>query len=678
MRWFSAPVRLAAACALCASTFFFAPHTAVRAGDDLPQPFDASLVDRSKNACTDFFAYATSRWRDAHPIPPAYSVYGYIETLVDQTRDIVRAVIEDAQRNPGTPGSNAQKIGTLYGTCMDTAAIERAGLTPIEPEFARIAAIRTRSQLTPELAHLNVIGVDVGFDVHSTQDFRDSRKVIAELDPGGLGLPERDYYLRLDKESQVIRGKYVAHVAKMLALSGDKAASRDASAILAFETALARATLPVAETRDPQAVYHPMSAQAAGALIPRVTLAEYLRDASVPVSNPVNVAEPGFLRGLNRLAADAPPATWRAYFRWHLLDAYAQVLPKRFDDEHFSFAGSVLSGRREQLPRWKRCVGAEDTYLGLAVGRAYVDKAFSPQAKQRATDTTLRIRDAFSREIAGLSWMSPPTKKYAQAKLAAMGFKIGYPGKWRDYSGYEVTAASYYGNVQRGHAFERAYDLEQIGKPVDRTRWDMNPQTVNAYNDTSKNEIVLPAAQFQPPFFSDGAGDPANLGATGGATIGHEMTHGFDDEGRRFDLHGNLRNWWTTADLKAFTAKAGCIIRQFDDTVAIDNVHYQGKLVAGEAIADLGGMVLGYRALESSLAGKPQPDIDGFSPEQQFFLAFAQSWTENVRPESARNEALTDPHPLPRDRVDQTVADIPQWYSAFNCPKPPKPVCVVW
>jgi putative endopeptidase len=678
MRLVSAAIRLAAALAVFAGASVFAPPAGVRADGTMPAPFDLASIDRSKNACSDFFEFATGNWRKAHPIPAAYREYGYIEALVDHTRDIVRGILEDAQRAPGDAGSNTQKIGSFYGSCMDAAAIERAGLTPIAGELARIDAIGSRSRLTAALTHLHGIGVDAGFALTPTQDFRDSTKVIAEFDQAGIGLPERDYYLRADKESQTLRSQYTRHVAKMLAMSGDASARADAPAVVAFETALAKGSTPAAGLRDPEAVYHPMKSPAVAVLMPHVAVATYLGATHVPAGGIVNVAEPPFLRAFDRTVATAPLPTWRAYLRWRLLDAYATMLPKRFDDENFAFRGRVLDGRKEQLPRWKRCVTEANLFLGEAVGAAYVAKTFPAEAKQRALDMTLRIRDAYRAEMLALPWMSPATKRTAVAKLDAMGLKVGYPDVWRSYAGYTVEPGAYFANVERGRTFERGYQLAQIGKPVDRKRWGMTPQTVNAYNDTQRNEIVLPAAQLQPPFFDVNADDAANLGATGAGTVGHEMTHGFDDEGHKFDLHGNVRNWWTAKDLKAFDARAACVIKQFDNTVAIGAVHYQGKLVAGEAIADLGGTVIGYRALQSALATTPQEKIEGFTPEQRYFIAFAQSWTESVRPEAARNQALTDPHPIPRDRVNQTVLNVPAWYTAFNCPPPPKPVCAPW
>ncbi len=679
MKLLPAAARLAAAVALFAGLSALSAHQQpARAGDGIPAPFDAATMDRGANACTDFFQYATGGWRKAHPIPAAYSEYGYIEQLVDRTREIVRATLEDARKNPGPQGGDQQKIGTLYGACMDTAAIERQGLAPLAPELARIASLTERAALAPEIAHLHGIGVDAGFALSPTQDFRDSSKVIAEVDQAGIGLPERDYYLRPDADSRKLRAAYVRHVEKMLALSGDASARADAGAVMAFETALARGSKPAADLRDPEAVYHPLSTRAVAGLAPHAAFAGYLRAANVPTSGFVNVAEPQFLEAYDRALATAPLSAWRAYLRWRLLDAAATALPKRFDDEDFAFHGTLLRGRKEQLPRWKRCVEVDNALLGEAVGRAYVAKTFPPAAKQRALDMTERIRAAYRAEMAALPWMTAATKRTAIAKLDAMGLKVGYPDRWRSYAGFDVRPGAYLADLARGRAFERAYQLAQIGKPLDRHRWGMTPQTVNAYNDTQRNEIVLPAAQLQRPFFDPNADDASNLGATGAGTVGHEMTHGFDDEGHKFDLHGNVRNWWTKRDLAQFDARAKCVVKQFDDTVAIGTTHYQGRLVAGEAIADLGGTVLGYRALETSLAGKSHAAVDGFTPEQRYFLAFAQSWTEEVRPESAKTQALTDPHPIPRDRVNQTVADVPEWYTAFNCTPPPKPVCDVW
>jgi predicted metalloendopeptidase len=678
MGFAASAVRFALALAVAGGLAVAARGAAVEPVASFGAPFDPKAMDMSASACKDFFAYATGTWRKAHPIPAAYSEYGYIEALVDDTLGVLRSTLDDAAANPGAPGSDTQKIGTYYAACMDTATIERAGLAPIAPELARIAALTTRPALVAEFARLHEAGVDVGFALAPTQDFKDSSHVIAEIDQAGLGLPERDYYLRTDAESRAARAGYRTHVTTMLRLAGDAAAAADADAVLALETQLARGSVPAADLRDPAAVYHPMHVAALAALAPHIDVAGYFAAAHVPSAGIVNAAEPRFLTTLDAVVATAPLAAWRAYLTWHVLHAYGPELPARFADATFAFYGTTLRGAKAQQPRWKRCVNETNAALGEALGRAYVARTFPPAAKQRALDMTLRIRAAYAAEIGALPWMSARTKRTAEAKLAAMGLKVGYPDRWRNYSGFTVTHGPFAANVARGRVFERAFQLAKIGKPLDRSSWSMTPQTVNAYNDTTRNEIVLPAAQLQKPFFDESAPDADNLGATGAGTVGHEMTHGFDDEGHKFDLHGNLRNWWTPADLAKFEARAQCVIDRFSHTTAVGNVQYQGRLVSGEAIADLGGVVIGYRALEHSLAGGSRDARDGFTPEQRYFLAYAQSWTEEVRPEAARTEALTDPHPLPRDRVNVTLANVPEWYAAFGCAKPPKPVCSVW
>ncbi|MGB8266941.1 MAG: M13 family metallopeptidase [Candidatus Velthaea sp.] len=677
MRLSASLLRLAAACALFAGLAFM-HQPAGRAVTPLGEPFDPAAMDTSVNACSNFFEYATGTWRKQHPIPAAYREYGYTEALIDQTRDIVRTTLEQARANPGGPGSDTQKIGDFYGSCLDTAAIERAGLRPLEPALARIAAIHDRAGLVATVAYLRTIGVDAAFSVSASPDSKNAESMIAEIDQGGLGLPERDYYFRSDAASRTLRAQYRTHVTTMLRLSGDANAAADAAAAYDVELILAKASKPVADLRDPYALYNPMRLAKLAALAPHFAMRSYFADAQVPAGGTMTVSEPAFIRGLDQAVVAVPLAGWRAYLRWRLLDAYAGALPKRFDDESFAFSGRILNGTKEQLPRWKRCIALEDRLLGEVLGRAYVAQTFPPAAKTQALGMSERIRSAYRAEMAALTWLTPATKRIATAKLDAMVLKVGYPDRWRSYAGYRVTPEGYLANLERGQRFAYAFDKSQINKPVDHSLWYMTPQTVNAYNAISPNEIVLPAAQLQKPFFDPAAPDADNLGATGAGTVGHEMTHGFDDEGHKFDLHGNLVNWWTPSDLKAFDARANCVIKQFDDTVAIGGIHYQGRLDSGEAIADLGGTVIGYRALEASLTGKSHDPVDGFTPEQRYFLAFAQSWTESVRPEAARREALTDPHPLPRDRVNNTVANVPGWYDAFNCPKPPKPLCEVW
>jgi len=678
MHFLSPALRLGAALSLVA-TFAIVQHAHVgRADAPLAAPFDQSAMDTTANACKDFFGYATGTYRKNHPIPAAYSEYGYIEALEDTTRSILRKTLAAAKANPGEAGSDTQKIGAFYGSCLDTASIEQADLQPITPELARIASVSDRPALLATLAHLRTIGVDVGFAIDGQPDFKNSERVIATISQAGLGLPERDYYFRADAASRKIRTQYQAHVQKMLAMSGDPAAALDTVGAYAIETALARGSKPAADLRDPAAVYHPMQLAGVATLAPHLEIAQFLSESKIPTTGTINVATPSFLGAVDRTVASAPLAQWRAYLRSRLIEAYAPTLPKRFDEEAFAFNGKILSGQKEQLPRWKRCIAAEDQLLGEAVGRAYVAEAFPPSAKARALDMSERIRKAYGSEMNALTWMTPATKRIAVAKLNAMVLKVGYPERWRSYAGYDVVPTSYFANVKNGRSFAYAFGSRLIGRPVDHSLWYMTPQTVNAYNAISPNEIVLPAAQLQRPFFDENAPDPDNLGATGAGTVGHEMTHGFDDEGHKFDLRGNLANWWTPTDLKQFDARANCVIKQFDDTVAIGTTHYQGRLDSGEAIADLGGVVIGYRALEDSLQSGSREAVDGFTPEQRYFLAFAQSWTESVRPELAKRLALTNPHPIPRDRVNNTVANVPEWYAAFHCGPPPKAICRVW
>ncbi len=678
MRLLRAAARLVAAIGVCAGLQLYGAHAATGPVQQLAEPFDASAIDPHGNACEDFFGYATGAYRKGHPIPPAFTEYGYIEQLVDATREIVRDILVHAQRDPGAAGSNAEKLGIFYTSCMDTAAIERRGLAPLAPELARIDALQRSSELSAEFEHLHAIGVDAGFAFNATQDYHNSAHTIGELDQAGLGLPERDYYLRGDADSRKLRAQYLAYVSRLLSLSGSSDALTAARSVVALETRFARASTPAADLREPEATYHPMTLTAIAALAPHVALRSYLRAQAVTTGDTVNVAEPAFLEAVDAALTDVPLPIWKRYMRWRLLDTFAPALPARFDNEHFAFREHILNGAAAQLPRWKRCVSATDLYLGEAVGEAYVAKVFPRAAKVRALTLSVRIKDAYRNEMEGLSWMTPATKRIAEAKLTAMGLKVGYPQRWRSFATYAVTPDSYAANIARGATFERNYELARIGRPVDRTAWSMTPQTVNAYNDTQRNEIVLPAAQLQRPFFDFASDDAANLGATGGGTIGHEMTHGFDDEGHKFDAAGNLRNWWTSRDLMQFNARAHCVIDQFNNTVAVGNVHYQGRLVAGEAIADLGGVIIGDHALRTTLAKHPGQRIAGFTPEQRYFLAFAQSWAENIRPEAARRQALTDPHPLPRDRVNATLANIPAWYAAFGCVKPPRPICEIW
>lgn len=627
-------------------------------------------MDQSCAPCKDFNQFANGTWEAKNPIPPSYPSWGVDNEVAERNRDILHEILEQSARNTMVVhGSNEQKIGDYYASCMDTARIDSQGLKPLQPELNRIQQISDVTGLEAEVAHLQQLGVDVLFGVDSTQDFADSTQVTGEVDQGGLGLPDRDYYTRPDAKSQEQRAEYVKHVAKMFELMGDPAATAasEAQTVMTIETELAKASQTVVERRDPNNVYHRMPQARLRTLAPTFPWESYFGAVGLAGKGDVNVVAPDFFKGMGQLVASQPIANWKIYLRWHVVDTAAPALPTAFVMENFHFNGTILTGAKEILPRWKRCVRSTDHALGEALGQIYVQKAFPPEAKARALVMVKNLEAALADDIRTLPWMSEATRQQALIKLKAINNKIGYPDKWRDYSTLEISRDSYVGNVFRADQFEFRRVLNKVGKPVDRSEWDMSPPTVNAYYNPQLNEIVFPAGILQPPFFDFQADDAANYGSMG-AIIGHEMTHGFDDEGSQFDAQGNKKNWWTPEDLKNFEARGACVANQFDGFVAVDNLHENGKLVEGESIADLGGLAIAYAAFEKSLQGKPRPkDIDGFTPEQRFFIAYAQSWAENVRPEYARMETNVDPHPVPKFRVLGPLSNLPAFAKAFNC-----------
>jgi putative endopeptidase len=648
---------------------------------------DLHNLDRTCPACTDFYQYATGGWRAANPIPPAYATWGRFDTLNEHNRDVLHGILEaDAADTSAPPDSNRHKLGAFYATCLAANEVENAGTAPIADELARIDALTDRAALGAEIARLHVLGAGVVFNFGSAPDAKHAQSVIAEIDQGGLGLPNRDYYTKNDASTLAIRAKYRAHVAAIFVLGGDDAqtAAKRAESVLTFETTLARAQLRPVELRDPAATYHKMSFAQLRADAPHIDWPGYTHTVGAPAFASLNVSEPSYLRAADAALVRAPLGQWKSYLRWQLLSSYANTLGKAWVGENFAFYGRVLSGTKEQLPAWKRCVGAVDASLGEALGQEYVAKAFTPAAKARALALVNNLQATLHDDIATLSWMSPKTRDYALFKLAAYAHKIGYPSKWIDYSSMTVSDASYAANAESSAAFAWHRDMRKIGKSLDRAEWAMTPPTVNAYYNPSQNEIVFPAGILQLPFFNPDADDAVNYGAIG-MVIGHEMTHGFDDEGRQFDANGNFRNWWTASDAAHFKTRSSCIVNEFNGFQVVPGVHEQGELVQGEAIADLGGLTIAYRAYERSLLGKPRPaNIDGFTPEQRFFLGFAQVWAENDRPESLRLEAATDPHPAARFRVNGTVANMPEFAAAFACSRtaamvrPPAQRCVIW
>ena len=623
--------------------------------------FDLADLDTTCKPCEDFFNYATGGWIKRNPIQPEYASWGRFNALQNHNQEVLRQVLEAAALDKKAAGSIEQKIGDFYSACMNTDAIEASGIKPIEPELERIAAIGNLAQLQDEVAHLQSQGTRVLFGFGSEQDDKNSQQVIGAASQGGLGLPDRDYYTKEDDKSKQIRDQYVQHIAKMMELAGDSAdkASAEARTVLTIETQLAQNSKTRVERRDPESNYHKMDPAGLRALTPDFSWDTYFRNVGFANIHEVNVGQPEFFKALDKELKSVPISDWRIYLRWHLIRASAPALSGKFVDENFNFYGRTLTGAKEIQPRWKRCVNATDRALGEALGQKYVEKVFPPQAKQRAHEMVQNLVAALHSDIETLPWMSDPTRKQALAKLAAMNLKIGYPDKWRDYSSYQVARDSYVENLQRGSAFEFHRELAKIDKPVDRNEWDMSPPTVNAYYDPNMNEIVFPAGILQPPFFDAKADDALNYGGIG-AVIGHEMTHGFDDQGAQYDAQGNLHNWWTPEDLKNFKERTACVEKQFDSFVVVDDLHENGKLVLGESIADLGGLTLAHMAFDRTLTGKPEPPkVDGFTPEQRFFLSFARIWGTIARPEYERMMTTVDPHPLPRFRAAGALMNMP-------------------
>ncbi|HEY5752849.1 MAG TPA: M13 family metallopeptidase [Chthoniobacterales bacterium] len=635
-----------------------------------PPAFDPKTIDPSVKPCADFFDYANGNWIKSNPIPAEYSIWGSFIQLAESNNQHLKAILEEATSDKSAAeGSIRRKIGDFYASGMDIEAVNKAGVAPLQPEFDRIAALKTSADIPALLAHFHLAGIAAGFNFFADQDAKDSTRVIAQLFQGGLGLPDRDYYTRTDAASQKQRDQYLEHVAKMFGLLGDKAedAAANARIVLKIETTLAEASMTNVQLRDPNAIYHKLTLAEVQALTPDFNWNLYLDRFGLSDPGDINVGQPGFLKKVNDLLKTTSIDDWKTYFRWHLITETADELSDPFVNENFRFYGQVLTGAKELKPRWKRVLAATNNALGEALGQLYVAKYFPPEAKSRVLDLVAALRHALRERIAAATWMSETTKKAAFAKLDHFTVKMGYPDKWRDYSSLQIDRQSYVGNVLRGNAFEVRRTLAKIGKPVDRTEWLMTPQTVNAYYNPSMNEIVFPAGILQPPFFSPNADDAINFGGIG-AVIGHEMTHGFDDEGRQYDASGNLKEWWTPVDLKNFNARARKIIDQYGAYAAIDGLKLNGELTQGENIADNGGVRVAWTALQQQWAKAGKPGlIDGFTPEQRFFLGWAQVWRSNIRDEALRTRVLTDPHSPAKFRVNGVVNNMPEFFKAFGC-----------
>src|SRR5277367_6649346 len=665
-----------------AALLIFSGHLKARNALDSSWGFSARNLDTTCKPCDNFYQFAMGGWMKDNPIPAEYATWGTFTQLRDSNLSAMRAILEAAAKSNAAPGSNEQKIGDFYASCMDTSAIEAAGLKPIAGELAAIDAINDRKSLDAAIVLLQREGASVLFRFYSAQDIKDSARVIATASQGGLGMPDRDYYFRDDDKSKQLRVDYEQHIAKMFELAGDAPdqAAAEAKTVVTIETALAKASRTRVELRDPEKNYNLMPLAEMKTITPDWSWENYLHAVGAPPVEQVNVRQPEFFKEMNQELASVSLPDWKIYLRWHVIHDSAPALPERFVQENFDFYDRKLSGTKEIQPRWKRCVQSTDQNLGEALGQVYVDKYFPPAAKARAKEMVNNLIAALRTDIPTLSWMGPETKKEALAKLEAFTVKIGYTDKWRDYSTLMIDH-SYAGNVRRSFEFEYARQLDKIGKPVERTEWGMTPPTVNAYYSSSMNEIVFPAGILQPPFYDPNADDAVNYGGIG-AVIGHEISHGFDDQGSKFDGKGNLHEWWTADDRKNFTERGDCVVNQFNGYEVESGLHQNGKLVLGESIGDLGGLAIAYAAYEKSIAGKRPPNIDGFTPEQRFFLGWAQVWGTNQRAEAARLQTNTDPHPLARFRGIGPISNMEAFAKAFGCKKGDAMVrensCKIW
>ena len=657
----------------------------------LPIPaFDTTSLDRTVDPCTDFYKFACGRFAANHPIPADLPSYNQFAALYNLNTQELSGILEKASAPNPARSPDEQKIGDFYQSCMDTSAIEQKGLTPLQPLTSAIDGLgdglRAKLALPTVIGKLQRVGVDVFFSYGEQQDFKDATKQIAAIDQGGLGLPERDYYLRTGAKDEEIRQKYVAHVAKMLTLAGatPDMAAQQAKAILAFEITLAKASMPVVERRDPAKVYHLQTIAAFESSMPGLNFTEFEDAVHSPHVSELNNVNPPYGPALLHAIRDTDMATLKAYMRYHLLSTFAPYLPKRFDDENFDFYSHTLRGTPEQSARWKRCSNAVNGALGEALGKVYVQQYFAGDSKARMLEMVHDIENAMDADLNQITWMSDATKVRAREKLHGIANKIGYPEKFRDYTALDVKRDDAAGDELRANAFENDRELAKIGKPVDHTEWGMTPPTVNAYYDPSMNDINFPAGILQPAFYDPRADDATNYGHIG-VVIGHELTHGFDDEGRKFGPTGNLDDWWTPADTKNFEAKTDCLAAQYDKFVAVDDVHVNGHLTLGENTADNGGLLLGYMAYLER-ARKTGEDltrkVDGFTGPQRFYIAYAQNWCENDRDESVRQQVLTNPHAPGHFRANGAIVNQPGFAPAFGCkaaaPMTPTQSCRIW
>lgn len=654
-------------CALCAGLLFSMTSCNEKSKTETAEPaINLADLDTTVSPTQNFNEYANGGWKKSHPIPAEKSRYGSFDQLGDKTEEQVKTVVQEAANKTNEPGTVAYKIGTMYNLGMDTAKIEEQGLKPLKPYFDDIAAIKTPADVQKTLATFETYGFTTPFGFYAAPDAKNSDLVISQIYQSGLGLPDRSYYTDDNDHAKKLRGEYVDHVAKMFALMGDDEATakENAATVMRMETRMAKAAMTRLEQRDPDKTYNKTNLKGLVEMAPDIDWASYFQRIGVKPED-INVEQPAFMKEVDAMIKDVPVNDWKTYFRWSLIDGTAPYLTDAFVKQNFDFFGKTMSGVEVMRPRWKRVQRSVSGAMSMAIGQLYVKKYFPPEAKQRMENLVENLRKSLANRIKNLTWMGDETKKKAEEKLAAIGVKVGYPDKWRDYSGLQIKDDSYVQNVLRARKFGFEYNRDKVNKPVDKSEWHMPPQMVNAYYSPSMNEIVFPAAILQPPFFFMHGDDAVNYGAIG-VVIGHEMTHGFDDQGRKFDKNGNLNDWWTDADAKRFNKRADVLVHQFDQFLVVDTdtVHANGRLCLGENIADLGGLNIAHDAFK--MGSKETGKIDGFTPDQRFYLAYAHVWAQNIRDKEALRRTKEDVHSLGRYRVIGPLRNLPAFYAAFN------------
>jgi putative endopeptidase len=675
---------------LSAAALFFASPACPQASSTPELPYSPSLdltsIDKSVDPCVNLYQYSCGRWKQQNPIPPDQTSWSVYAKLYQDNLNFLRGILEQAAADSIQRDAVSQKIGDFYAACIDESAIETRGIDAIKPQLEAVARLKSVHDMASVVAQLQLnFSSSVLFGGGSDQDPDNSEQIIASLDQGGLGLPDRDYYTKDDAKSKETRDRYIQHVQKVFELLGDNPATakNNAQTVMRVETALAKASLTQVERRDPYKLKNKMDLPALEKLTPNFDWQTYYRQLQYPEIAILNVTAPAFFKQINAQLASEPLENWKTYLRFHVADQSSPYLSANFVQENFDFYRKYLRGAKEMQPRWKRCVQYTDRDLGEALGQAYVRKVFSPELKQRTLEMVQQIEAAMELRIRSLDWMSPETKQQALVKLHGIRNKIGYPDKWRDYSSVTITRNDFIADVHNAVAFEHRRDIAKIGKPVDRGEWDISPPTVDAYYNPQMNDINFPAGVLQPPLYDAKMDDAPNYGNTGG-TIGHELTHGFDDEGSQFDAQGNLKNWWTKTDREKFDERTKCVSDQYSSYVVVDDVHINGKLTMGEDVADLGGEILAYIAWKSATKDKNLQPIDGLTPEQRFFIGYAQWDCANERPEDLRMRAQVDPHSPAQYRINGVVVNMPEFAQAFACKpgqpmvKPTEKVCRVW